>query len=375
MSKRILYVVGTYPSLTETFIENEVIALRRLGLTIDVQGLAPLRVLQALKSVGAMPFASLKLWRSLLLPVSSSFWARARLWLRALPLLHNARAANHIHGHFLGAPATAARALAKVFGLEYSVTAHAHDIYVPPTHREVIRDASFRVTCTEGNRRYLLSKYPDLPFHLVRHWVYVSGKHAKGHSPRPSRIVAVGRCVEKKGFIYLVDACSCLRDEGVEFTCAIIGDGPERASLHQRAEELGLSKQVRFLGALPREMVISIYQDADILVVPSVVAANGDRDGVPNVILEAVAQGVPVVSTSVGGIPEAIQDGVTGLLVEPRDSVQLAAGIRRMLTDQPLRERLITRARACVQVEFSPERWSLELRQMFLGISEGNGLR
>ncbi|MDX9972532.1 MAG: glycosyltransferase [FCB group bacterium] len=376
MTKPILYLAGSYPCLTETFIRNEVEGLERLGVPIEARGLSRLRPLDGLMALARSPLRALSLWRWLAPPRPARIAERATLWLRALQALPEAEGARHIHAHFLGYPATVARALARVVGVEYSLTAHAHDIHVAETHPAVVREAAFRVTCTETNRRHLRTRYPDCPFELVRHGIAVVETSPPPRSTGTPRILAVGRAVEKKGFAYLLEACALLRLEGLAAACTIVGEGPELDSLRALAQRLGIASTVFFAGALPHEQVTFLYAEVDVLVVPSVVAANGDRDGIPNVMLEAMARGVPVVATGAGAIPEVLQDGVTGLMVAPRDSGQLAAAIGRVLTDSALRMRIVDEARTRIRGEFAPDFWLATLRNLFdTALAEGGTAR
>ena len=178
-------------------------------------------------------------------------------------------------------------------------------------------------------------------------------------------ILAVGRLVEKKGFRDLIDACRMLKDRGVSFSSELVGDGPLRRDLETQIQALGLGDAVAIRGMLSEEDLIPVYAQAGIVVVPSVLAAGGDRDGLPNVILEAMALQVPVVSTSVSGIPEAVENGGTGILVEPGRPDALADGIERLLKDPGLRNRMGAKARARLEAEFDIRRNVRPLAELF----------
>jgi glycosyltransferase involved in cell wall biosynthesis len=172
--------------------------------------------------------------------------------------------------------------------------------------------------------------------------------------------------VETKGFHTLIQAGARLRDEGLPFSCVLIGDGPEAARLHLLAAELNLSAQVALVGQrLPSE-VKTFYQEADILVMPSCVRHN-DRDGIPNVLLEAMAMEIPVISTRVSGIPELVRHLETGLLVEPDEPAALAAAIRTLLTDAPLAQKLARQGRVLVEQEFNIYASAARLLDLFEG--------
>ncbi|MCX5770612.1 MAG: glycosyltransferase, partial [Candidatus Hydrogenedentes bacterium] len=177
--------------------------------------------------------------------------------------------------------------------------------------------------------------------------------------------LGVGRLVEKKVFVYLVDACELLRKRGVPFRCRIVGEGPGGAGLRQRIEALGLGDRVEIQRFCPHDRMAVHYAGSDVLVVPSIVAGDGDRDGVPNVILEAMAGGLPVVATGAGGIGEVVIDGLTGVLVGQRDVAAIAGAVLRLHEDVQLREQLAASARRFVAREFEPARWLDKLWQLF----------
>ena len=169
-------------------------------------------------------------------------------------------------------------------------------------------------------------------------------------------ILSVAQLTERKGLRHLVDACRLLVDRGRSFRCEIVGDGPLRAMLQQQVEALGIGEQVRLSGPLPYPEVVERYRHATAFVLPCIVAPDGDRDGIPNVILEAMAAAVPVVSTPVSGIPEVLRDGETGLVVPEGDARAVADAIERLIDDPPLGTQLGAAARAFVRSEFDLDR-------------------
>ncbi len=182
---------------------------------------------------------------------------------------------------------------------------------------------------------------------------------------RAPRIVGVGRLVEKKGFVDLIEACAILAEEGRKFTCRIIGTGEQEVGLRVRIARLGLEDRIELLGPRPQSELVRLVQDAAVLAAPCVVGADGNRDGLPTVLLEAMALGTPCVSTDVTGIPEVIRDGETGLMVSQRDPAALAAAIGRLLEEPNLRDRLADRARRLVEAEFDVNRNATQLRELF----------
>ena len=169
-------------------------------------------------------------------------------------------------------------------------------------------------------------------------------------------ILGVGQLVERKGYGVLVDSCAILQERGVDFECRIVGEGSQRPLLEEKICRAGLEGRVILAGSLPQEEVIRLYEQATVFTLPVVVAKDGDRDGIPNVLLEAMAMETPVVSTAHMAITEVIKDGVNGLLVPPEDPLALAGALQRLIEDAALRERLAQAARRTVQEQFDPEK-------------------
>ena len=185
----------------------------------------------------------------------------------------------------------------------------------------------------------------------------------------PPLIISIGRMVEKKGFVYLLDACALLREWGAEFQLEVLGDGPGRGELEGRCQELGLCDQVSFLGWCDQEKVAEQLCRADILVAASVVASDGDEEGLPLTLVEAAATGLPLVGTKHAGIPEIVRDGETGFLVEERDSEALARAIQQLLDDRDLRLKLGGSARRIVEQAFNSQAQAVALGAALRGIS------
>jgi glycosyltransferase involved in cell wall biosynthesis len=185
---------------------------------------------------------------------------------------------------------------------------------------------------------------------------------------RASRIVAVGRLVEKKGFADLVEACRLLANRDRQFQCFIIGTGPLEGALRAQIDRLHLSARVQLLGPRPRSEVLRWLRSAAVCATPCVVGGDGDRDGLPTVLLEAMAVGTPCVATDVTGIPEAIRDGETGFVVPQHDPEALAAACERLLEDPILRVEIATRARRLAETEFDVRRNAAALRELFLSV-------
>lgn len=256
-----------------------------------------------------------------------------------------------IHAHFLTAPGETAYHLSTLTGIPFGATGHAMDLYVDASGlRGKLAAAAYLVTCTEANASFLTSGARIEPgkLYVAHHGVDLPDRAGAdslrgapgGREPaepgRPVSFLAAGRFVPKKGFDLLIDACGLLASQGLDFECRIVGKGELDEPLRARAEALGLGDRVRFAGYVPPNRMPGVYRDADVLVVPSIIAADGDRDGLPNVCLEAMVHGLAIIGSSVGGIPEGVIDGRNGILVPPGDAGALAAAMSRLLD----RERL-----------------------------------
>jgi glycosyltransferase involved in cell wall biosynthesis len=391
---QLAYLLKRFPRLSETFILHEILALEHQGIDLRLYSiLEPAeevihrdvsRVRARITYFPAGSKALVDVVRNHLSLLQRTprrylsvvaYITRKRRSVAALK--HFARAGwlaaeleregvTHLHAHFAHGPASVAHFVSLLTGMPYSFTAHAKDIYTSPPDLLAVkmRAARFVVTCTGFNVEYLNSLTSDLPSEHVRriyHGVDLSKFRPRTEmgavqNPQDTAIVlAVGRLVEKKGFSYLIAAFGRLIEQGVNAKLLIVGSGPDRDSLYRRVRELELSDKVTFLGARTQDEVIDIYRQATVLALPCIVTENGDRDGIPNVLVEAMRMGVPVISTSISGIPELVRDGESGVLVPPRDDEALARGIARLLADSNLRLRMSQAAmqRVCDEFDLS----------------------
>ena len=220
---------------------------------------------------------------------------------------------------------------------------------------------------SDFNLHHLRESYPDAAANILRIYNGLDLDSFRYQAPRErvSLVLAVGRLVEKKGFIDLVDACAELSRLGCDFKCRIIGEGELEGVLRTRIESQGIGSVVELAGARPQTEVIELTRQAATLAAPCVVAPDGNRDGLPTVLLEAMALGTPCVSTDVTGIPEVIRNGETGLVVPQRDPQALAQALRRLFDDVSMRLRLAERARQLVESEFDIHINSRRLREVF----------
>lgn len=380
MSGTVAFILKGYPRLSESFIAQEIHGLEQAGLAIRLYSMRhptdkrvhpvhklikapvtylpeylhdePLRVLGAFKRVRRLKgFAS----------ALSAFLAdlprdpspnRFRRFGQAVVLTDElAEDVTHLHAHFIHTPAAVVRYASLMSGLDWTVSAHAKDIWTskPWELRQKLDAARFAVTCTRAGRD-TLAGHAGRPedVHLVYHGLDLGRFSAGGTSRapvdgsdenRPVKLLSVGRAVPKKGYDVLLEALSRLPN-GRHWRLEHIGGGEELKRLAAKAEQLGLAGRIDWRGPRDQIEVLEAYRRADLFVLPALITSNGDRDGLPNVLMEAQSQGLACLSTAVSGIPELIGNEETGLLVAPGDVTALAAALDRMIADPPLRARL-----------------------------------
>jgi glycosyltransferase involved in cell wall biosynthesis len=257
-------------------------------------------------------------------------------------------------------------------GPPFSFTAHAKDLYTTSSRHvaDRARAAAFVVTCTEANRRYLAS-FDGGTTQVVYHGIDTARFHPRGRRPEARRILSVGRLVPKKGFGDLIDAFQILAERGIRFQCEIIGGGPLREELARRVLEYGIADRVRIHGARLQDHILAEYHRAAVFVLAPVMTEDGDRDGIPNVLVEAMACEVPVISTRLSGIPELVEHRQEGLLVEPGDPASLADAINLLLADQSLASSLAAAGRRKVEQRFDLQRNTGRLAELLAPLPAG----
>jgi glycosyltransferase involved in cell wall biosynthesis len=262
--------------------------------------------------------------------------------------------------------------LRKLYGIRYSFTGHANDIFCatqfPVSNAELVRDAEFVVTETDFARRWMEEQYPFAKGKVHR---VFNGIAFEGFPPREStgpvpRILSVGRYVEKKGFGDLIDACALLHTEGRSFECLIVGGGPLEAELQAQIDRLGLRGIVTLAGPRPQSEVRQLLAGASVFALACVPEAGGGSDNLPTVIMEAMACALPVVSTTIAGIPEMIVDGEDGLLVPPKDPAALARSIARLLDDSEFAGRLGKRGLESALAKFDVAKTTAQLKRLLV---------
>ena len=384
----IAFVLKGYPRLSETFITQEILAVEARGLRLHLVSLrhpteasvhpvhdrvrAPVTYLP--EYLHEEPARVFRAWRRV--RRWPGYGRTLRLWLRDLvrdPTRNRVRRfgqavvmadelppeVTHIHAHFLHTPASVARYAAHLTGRKWTGSAHAKDIWTTPRweKREKLNDAEWVVTCTAVNRAELDAIAPGR-VELVRHGLDFeefppppAPSRAEGEPPVLT-ILSVGRAVEKKGYPDLVAALARM-PKSPAWRFVHVGGGPLIAEVRRLAEQAGIADRTEWVGAVARPELLARLRAADLFVLACRIARDGDRDGLPNVLLEAQSQGLPCVTTRVSAIPELIEDGVTGILSPPGDPDALAAAIERLLRDRGLRRRLGVAGERRVRAEFS----------------------
>ncbi|WP_459939573.1 glycosyltransferase family 4 protein [Desulfonatronum parangueonense] len=418
-------VLKGYPRISETFISNEIRLLEELGFRIHIfsmrrprEGFSHASVKQIRAPVtylpeslfwglGRLAKANVRLFRTDvqayrrgtgLMRSRYSGTPKKHTWLKhflqAGFLVQKMRTdpdagqIEHIHAHFAHTPSSVALYAAAMAGLPFSFTAHAKDIYTqaPERLREKMRLARFVVTCTEYNRRHLENlkaassgkETVSTPVHTVYHGIDLSLFADSGGCARakpPYSLLTVARLVEKKGLPTILEALRLLREKGLDFVHTLVGSGSDKGKIEKLIRDLGLDERIRMTGTISHEDVIGLYRKADLFVLGCREARNGDRDGIPNVVAEAMAMGVPVAATEISGVPELVEHERTGLLAPCDNSVALAANMERLLTDQALRARIIPAARSKVEEVFDNRILARRLADIHLHHSGGGTWR
>jgi glycosyltransferase involved in cell wall biosynthesis len=356
------YVVKVYPRFSETFIVSELLSREAAGETIEVFALRPsndprfhpeLARVSAPVSYLPRPTRPSGLWEVIrtasedaglgpaigrMLPELLAADVDDAVQAVALAAQALGRGIEHLHAHFSSAATTVARLASLLTGIPYSFTAHAKDLFHTSVDRDLLRrkiaGATYVATVSEFNARFLRLLAPEHSdrIHLVPNAVELDRFPYRDpvQGDGPLHIAAVGRLVEKKGFEVLLDAVALLHRRGHHVRVTLAGGGELAEPLAQQVCELGLERIVHMMGPAPQDEVAALLRAADVLAAPCVIGEDGNADGLPTVLLEAMATGVPCVSTRVTGIPELVIDGETGLLCEPGDSAGLASGLGRI---------------------------------------------
>jgi colanic acid/amylovoran biosynthesis glycosyltransferase len=396
---RVAYIVSRFPVATETFLLREFDRVDRdPGACVELFSLFP-GERGSVHRIGerwlgrlhrARPAAVVRglAWWAVRRPgrlLSTAVWvmrahaARPAILVRALVTMAVAAAhartvaalrIQHVHACWATYPALAAWVCWRLTGVPYSFTGHAHDLFIYQIGLErKLRDARFTITISEYNRAFL-SRFgaDDERVHLVHYGVDLTGYRFRPRGPRPSgtvRALCVASFHEFKGHRVLVEALAAGGPQIDRLEVELVGEGPLRAEIEEQARRLGVRDRLHFWGRLSEQQVAERLDAADLAVLPSIVARNGDTEGIPNALIESLASGVPVVSTRVSGIPELVHDGVTGLLADAEDAEGLRRAIERTLADPAAAEARAEAGRRLVEREFDIDAAGRRLVELF----------
>lgn len=389
----VAYIVKRYPRYSETFIVNEILAHEEAGLDIHIFALLPPQdshfqdIISKVKApvtyLPAKADRASTFWERLK-KVSRrypSMWkvlgqypnASAREILQALELsLHIGRMQiTHMHAHFATTSTTVAQIASAITEVPFSFTAHAKDIFHQDNDFVALatkfEQAKCAITVSDFNLSYLTHDLSVRAEKVVKVYNGLDLVQFPYQSPqqREPVICAIGRLVEKKGFCDLISACHLLKTQGVQFRCEIIGDGELKEDLQQQIQELEVEDVVVLKGSLPQLQVKQHLHKAAVFAAPCVIGQDGNRDGLPTVLLESMALGTPCVSTDVTGIPEVILNEQTGLMVQQHNHKSLAIALERLLVDSQLRVKLSQQARLLIENQFDVHANAKKIRTLF----------
>ena len=404
-------VLKGYPRISETFISNEILLLESLGFHTHIMSMRHPReafthagVKNIKASVDYLPSTILKHllplgYHNLMLALkkpkiylkavkkAAARWMRTR---KSATIKHLLQAGYFVHkclpgkniihfqAHFAHSPTSVALFSSLLSGIPFSFFAHAKDIYTSDQRqlKEKIDMARFVVTCTKYNRNYLsqLAGKSTTPIFCVYHGInldYFSPKRNNIECKPPYKLLTVARMTEKKGLENVYHALAILRDKKIKFTHTLIGEGDDNDKVLKLIKKLELEKVTKLSGTLTHEDVINHYADADLFVLGCQIARNGDRDGIPNVMAESMAMNLPVVATNVSGIPEFLEDRVSGMMVPQKDPKALARAMEAVLTDDDLRKQMTLEARKRITREFNNQKLIKDLARIYQDMIPG----
>lgn len=402
--RKVAYIMSRFPKFTETFVLYEMLAVERCGLEVEVYPLQRERTKRMHPEAVALverarfaPLVSVGVLRSnlhflrrkpaayigALWTLARANFGSARYFFAALAFfpktVHFARSmaeegVDHVHAHFASHPAAAAFVIHRLTGIPFSFTAHGSDLH-RDRHmlREKVAEAAFTITISEFNRDLIVKECGERfrdRVKVIHCGVNTEFFRPREHSPEgrpeaPFKVLCVGTLHEVKGQGYLIDACSVLAKRGVRFSCELVGDGPDMSSLRKRAENAGIADRVVFHGARTQADIAELLHGADVVAAPSVPTRNGRREGIPVSLMEAAASGVALVASRITGVPELVEDGAVGLLVNPGDADALADALERLAHDSVLRRKYGDEARRKALREFDLDANARDLCDLF----------
>lgn len=400
---RLAYLATCFPATTMTFVFNEVRAHDQAGVDLLTMGCAPPPPGQAISQEAKVwlgktvappdSWSRLRAVAKIILgqpraALANLVWLLGLVWVSPKEFLLGirefanaaylapfcrARGVEHLHVHFASRSLTCGIMLVRFVPMSLSCTVHAFELWGRSGRnlRHRLKHCAVVAAISQYNVTYLRNKCGDDiadRCQVVRCGIDPSAFDLSTRNPVPGRIVLVSGLQEKKGHCYLVEACGILRSRGVPFECLLIGGGPLREPLARQIETLGLGEQVKLLGAVPNDEIRRYLDTAVVFPLPAVVARSGDQDGIPVALMEAMAAGIPVISTNVSGIPELVRDGCSGIVVPPRDAQALAVALERVLTKPDLAKDMVDQGRRLIEEEFDITATSSQLRTLFADV-------
>ncbi|MFT5387865.1 MAG: glycosyltransferase involved in cell wall biosynthesis, partial [Candidatus Omnitrophota bacterium] len=399
LETKVGFLLSQFPEMHETFILREFLGFKKADLSFKIYSYKQCKdaiihpqvnhligrtfyapVFEIVSLLYWLLFRSMALIRSYIKYVlrhiikPMNFIKANGIFIRSLSIarMMKKHRIQHIHAHWATMPTTGAQIIADLLGVTFSFTAHAWDIYLSDENelRSKINQAAFAVTCTEFNKKHLHNLCQESKDKVYKnyHGMDVEFFTMREDKKRDENIIfAVGRLVEQKGFKYLIQACKELKDRNVAFKCIIVGGGPLQEEFDALIKELNLSDVISIKGKVTQATIKGYFDQASVFAMPCVIATNGDRDGIPNVLLEALAVGIPIVSTDVSGVPEVIINEQTGLVVPPHDAHALANSLERVLTGKIDMCSCCQKGRTIVEDNFNLDRNVGELVALFQG--------
>lgn len=401
---KVAYIMSRFPKITETFVLYEMLAVEKQGVQIE---LYPLRrektavmhpeAVDFVERANFLPHFSWQILRShlhflrrkpraylgALGTLLKANWGSRRYFTGALGLfpktVHFAKlmedeGIDHLHAHFASHPAAAAFVIHRLVDIPYSFTGHGSDLN-RDQHMlcEKVAEASFVVPISNFFQEMIIARCGEQYRHKIN--VIHCGVNTdifqpvaaeeKEKSDDALAIFCVGTLHEVKGQTYLIEACRLLRERGIPFHCHFLGDGPDESMLKAQTAQAGLIDQIHFHGRLQHQEIVELLKGADVLVAPSVPTQDGRKEGIPVVLMEAMASGLPVISTNMSGIPELVEDGLNGFLTKPGDAQAVADDLQRLYLDPDLRQQLAQAGRDRVVDEFDLNRNAYTLASYF----------
>ena len=396
---KVAYIMSRFPKLTETFVLYEMLAVEAEGVPVEIYPLmrektnvmhseavplvkrahftpimSPGIVASNLRYLFRKPGTYLgTLWTSL-----RATWGSRRFFAgilaffpKAVHMAHLMSKDNigHIHAHFASHPAAVAFIIHQMTGIPYSFTAHGSDLH-RDQHMlcEKISSAKFAAAISNYNKEMMAELCGKADRIMIVH----CGVNTQAFQPKTPQneqlnVLCIGTLHEVKGQTHLIEACRLLKERDIDFVCHLVGSGGDLEMLQKQTAEAGLTDKVRFHGRLPQNEVIAMLKAVDVVAAPSVPSADGRREGIPVALMEAMATGKPVVASRLSGIPELVEDGQSGFLIEPGDAQGIADALATLSSDAALREKMGQAGREKVLNEFDLSKNAVTLAQLFKG--------